>query len=383
MAELPPVQFLDIGATYRELRAEIDAAHASVLSSGWYLLGERLDRFEHDFASYVGAAACVGVASGMDALCLALRALEVGPGDEVLVPSNTYIATWLAVSAVGAVPVPVEPDPDTANLDASGLQAALTGRTRAVLPVHLYGRAAPIDEIVAFARRHDLVVVEDAAQAHGARHAGRRIGASGDAVAWSFYPGKNLGAFADAGAVTTDDAEVADRVRLLRNYGSRVKYHNEVRGVNSRMDELSAAVLAVKLPVLDEWNARRTAIAATYRRELDDLDGIVVPPAGHVGADGTDDCVWHQFVIRSDRRDELCAGLEAKGVPTLIHYPVPPHLQPAYADLGLEAGSLPVAERWASTVLSLPIGPHLPDADVERVVLAVREVAAELAGDRR
>lgn len=367
MADPAQVPFLSLAATYDELRDELDEAHRRVMDSGWYLLGAELAAFEEEYAAHSGAAHCVGVGSGLDALTLALRAVGVGPGDEVVVPSNTYIATWLAVSANGAVPVPAEPDPATHDVTAESVGAAITTRTRAVLPVHLYGQPADMDGIVAVARERGVRVVADAAQAHGATSGGRPIGALGDAVCWSFYPGKNLGAFGDGGAVTTDDAEVADAVRVLRNYGSRVKYVNEVKGVNSRLDELQAAVLRVKLRHLGEWNARRARIARRYLDALSGCRDLVLPhvPAGL-------DPAWHLFVVRHPGRDRLQEQLAAAGVQTLIHYPIPPHRQEAYADLG-PVGPLPVAERLADEVLSLPIGPHLSSDDAERVVEAVRD----------
>lgn len=355
------IPFLDLGAAYRELKVEIDAAVARVLASGWYILGPEVEAFEAEWAAYCGAAHAVGLANGLDALILALRALEIGPGDEVIVPSNTYIATWLAVSAVGATPVPVEPDPATHNIDPARIEAAITPRTRVLLPVHLYGQPADMDPILAIARRHGLRVVEDAAQAHGARYKGQRIGAHGDLVCWSFYPGKNLGALGDAGAVTTNDAALAGRVALLRNYGSRQKYVNEVQGVNSRLDPLQAAVLRVKLAVLDVWTERRRGIAAAYAEGLAD-SGLILPHVPNWA-----EPVWHLYVIRSTDRDGLQGRLTEAGVGTLIHYPIPPHMQAAYADLGIPPGALPIARQLASEVLSLPMGPHLPQGSVLEV----------------
>lgn len=347
------IPFLNLKAAYLELKSEIDDAVARVLDSGWYILGPEVEAFEGAYAHYCGAAHCVSVANGLDALVLALRAMEVGPGDEVIVPSNTYIATWLAVSQCGATPVPVEPDEATYNIDPARIEAAITPRTKAILPVHLYGQPADLDPILDLARGHGLKVLEDAAQAHGARYKGRRIGAQGDAVAWSFYPGKNLGALGDAGAVTTDDPALADRIRLLRNYGSRVKYVHEARGVNSRLDPLQAAVLRVKLDHLDAWNTRRKQLAAAYLEGLAGT-GLRLPQAPTWA-----DPVWHLFVVRSPRRDVLQAEMISAGVGTLIHYPIPPHRQAAYADLGYAAGAFPLAERMAGEVLSLPMGPHL------------------------
>lgn len=363
------IPFLDLGAAYRELGSEIDAAVGRVLDSGWYILGPEVEAFEADWAAHCGAAHAVGLANGLDALVLALRALEVGPGDEVVVPSNTYIATWLAVTAVGAVPVPVEPDPATHTIDPARIADAITERTKVLLPVHLYGQPADLDPILALARRHGLAVVEDAAQAHGARYRGRRIGAHGDVVCWSFYPGKNLGAMGDAGAVTTDRADLADRIRVLRNYGSRVKYVNEVQGVNSRLDPLQAAVLRVKLAHLDAWTDRRRSVAAAYGEGLRDC-GLILPHVPHWA-----DPVWHLYVVRSPRRDRLQARLAEAGVGTLIHYPIPPHRQAAYAGLGLAPGALPLAEGLAGEVLSLPMGPHLGPDQVAAVIAAVRAAA--------
>jgi dTDP-4-amino-4,6-dideoxygalactose transaminase len=368
----PSVPFLDLKAVQMAQREELRAAFDRVLDSGWYILGQEVVQFEAEYAAWSDAKHCVGVANGLDALTLALRALGVDEGDEVIVPSNTYIATWLAVSHIGAVPVPVEPDPLTFNLDAARIEAAITPRTKVILPVHLYGQAAEMAPILAVARKHGLRVLEDGAQAHGARYQGQRVGAHGDAVAWSFYPGKNLGALGDGGAVTTNDPQIADRLRVLRNYGSRVKYHNEVIGYNSRLDELQAALLRAKLPVLQAQNERRAAIAQRYLQGLAGL-GLSLPfvPPGH-------EPVWHLFVVRHPQRDALAQGLAGLSVHTMIHYPVAPHLQPAYASLGLAAGSLPISEAMHAQVLSLPIGPTQTDAQTEQVIAAVREVATRL-----
>lgn len=361
------VPFLALGPQVAELRGEIDAAVARVLSSGWYLLGKELDAFEAAWAAYCGVGHAVGLANGLDAIRLALVAVGIRPGDEVLVPSHTYIASWLGVMQAGAVPVPVECDPVTANLDPARLAAALTPRTRAVLPVHLYGLPVDLDPVLAFARANRLAVVEDAAQAHGARYRGARIGSHGDAVAWSFYPTKNLGALGDAGAVTTGRAEVAERLRVLRNYGQRERYVCEEVGLNSRMEELHAAVLRVKLAHLDEWNARRARQAERYLRELAGVPDLVLPPRPAWA-----DPVWHLFVVRHPRRDAVRAALAAQGVQAIAHYPVACHRQQAMAGLGIPAGSLPVAERLAAEVLSLPVGPHLGDDEQGRVIAAVR-----------
>ena len=289
---------------------------------------------------------------------------------ERVVPSNTYIATWLAVSQCGATPVPVEPDARTFNIDPALIEAAITPRTKVILPVHLYGQSADMDPILAIARKHGLRVLEDGAQAHGARYKGIRLGTHGDAVTWSFYPGKNLGAMGDGGAVTTNDPQIADRIRVLRNYGSRVKYVNEVQGYNSRLDPLQAAILRVKLAHLDEWNARRSAIAQLYQTGLAGR-GLTLP---HV-PDWAEP-VWHLYVVQHPQRDALQQALTNAGVGSLIHYPIPPHLQQAYAHAGWERGAFPMAERMADQVLSLPIGPSLPADEVEEVVQACKTFAA-------
>ena len=365
------VPFLSMAAAYAELRDELDGAAARVLGSGWYILGREVEAFEESFAAYCGAAHCVGVANGLDAMELVLRAWEIGPGDEVIVPSNTYIATWLAVSAVGARPVPVEPDVNTFNIDPARIEAAVTPRTRAILPVHLYGQCADMEPIMRLARARGLRVLEDAAQAAGATYRAKRAGSLGDAAAFSFYPTKNLGAYGDAGAVVTADGELARRVRTLRNYGSRVKYSNEVRGTNSRLDEMQAALLGPRLAVLDEWNARREAIARRYLESLASIDDLGLPRRGE-GCGHT----WHLFVVRSRRRDALQRGLSERGVETLVHYPVPPHLQPAYADLGLARGTFPLAESIHEEVLSLPMGPHLTQPQADHVIASVQGVLA-------
>jgi dTDP-4-amino-4,6-dideoxygalactose transaminase len=359
------IPFLDLGAAYREIQAELESAVLASLRSGWYIGGQDVESFEQDFAGFTETQHCIGVANGLDALHLALLAMGIGSGDEVIVPSNTFIATWLAVSHCGAVPVPVEPVESTYNIDPGKIVPAITPRTRAIIPVHLYGQPADLDPIFAIARQHGLRVLEDAAQAHGARYKSKRIGGHGDAVAWSFYPGKNLGALGDAGAVTTNNPEIADRVRVLRNYGSRSKYVNEVRGYNSRLDPVQAAALSIKLKHLDEWNARRTTIAARYTAGLVGT-GLVLPEVP-----GWAEPVWHLYVVQHSRRDVLQKFLQNAGIGTLIHYPIPPHLQRAYQDLGYGNGQLPIAESVATQVLSLPIGPQMDDASVEAVIAAL------------
>ncbi len=353
------IPFLDLRLATAELRPQIDQAMARVVESGCYILGPEVEAFEHEFAEYCGARHCVGVASGLDALTLLLRALGMGAGDEVIVPSNTYIATWLAVSTVGARVIPVEPDLATYNLDPQRVEDAIGPRTHAILAVHLYGQTAALRELDEIARRRGVLLVADAAQAHGAD-------LGGVPSAFSFYPTKNLGALGDGGAVVTDDAALAGRVRLLGNYGSRRKYSNEVRGVNSRLDPLQAAVLRVKLQSLEEWNQRRRVIALHYLDRLAGIPDLVLPQAAEGG-----DSVWHVFPIRHPRRDWLARQLALEEIGTLIHYPVPPHLSDAYRDAGYRRGSFPLAERIAAEELSLPLHPHLTAGQVEEIIGSV------------
>ena len=352
------IPFLDLKAPYLELKEELDVAYHRVMESGWYVLGREVEAFESEFADYCEAKHCIGVGNGLDALHLILRAMEVGLGDEVIVPSNTYIATWLAISYANATPVPVEPDERTYNIDTNLIEAAITERTRAILAVHLYGQPADMDAINAIARKHGLKIIEDAAQAHGARYKGRRAGTLGDAAGFSFYPGKNLGALGDGGAVTTNDEDLAKRIRMLRNYGSELKYKNEVKGFNSRLDELQAALLRVKLTKLDEWNARRQTVAGEYLQSLAGFDQLTLPFVPEWA-----DPAWHLFVVRHPERDRLQRRLQEAGIGTLIHYPIPPHASKAYAQ-EFVAASYPLAERLATSVLSLPMGPHLDSAQI-------------------
>ena len=364
------VPFLDLGLAFAELSDRIEAAVQRVLSSGRYVLGPEVTAFEQEFADFVGARHCVSVGSGLDALGLVVEACGVSPGDEVVVPAHTFVATWLAASRVGAVPVPVDVDPRGYTLDPDLLEAAVTPKTRMVVPVHIYGRPTEMDAIAGVAARCGLFLLEDAAQAHGARYRGARVGSLGGAAAWSFYPGKNLGAFGDGGAVTTDDAELAERVRLLRDYGAPEKYRHELAGTNSRLDELQAAVLRVKLEHLDEWNDRRRWVAARYLEGLEGT-GLVLP---EVEPDA--DHVWHLFVVRTPRREELRLSLADAGVETGIHYPRAPHRQPVFADLRIEPEVVPVTEALQHEILSLPIGPHLSDDQVDYVVDRVRTVVS-------
>lgn len=360
MAKVP---FLALKPAYVELKSELDEAYARVMESGWYILGPEVEAFEAEFARYCGTRFCIGVANGLDALHLVLRAWNIGPGDEVIVPSNTYIASWLAVTQAGAMPVPVDPIEETHNLDPALIERAITPRTRAIMPVHLYGAPAEMDAINAVARRHGLKVLEDAAQAQGAALEDRKAGSLGDAAGFSFYPTKNLACFGDGGAVTTSDPDLADKLRVLRNYGSRKKYYNEVQGVNSRLDEMQAAFLRVNLRHLDAWNRRRALLAGIYMARLGST--AVGLPEYRQGMDS----VWHVFVVRHAKRDALAARLEDAGIGTLIHYPVAPADSGAYKGI---TPSSPMAQRLASEVLSLPISPHHSAAEIECAAEAVR-----------
>jgi len=364
------VPFLDLQAMHRELDGELEAAVGRVLESGWYLLGEELEEFEREFAAYCGTRHCVGVASGLSAIELALRAAGVGPGDEVIVPAYTWVATWLAVTRTGARPVGVDALDSTYNIDPELIGDAITERTAAIVPVHLRGEPAAMEAIGEVASAHELPVVEDAAQAHGARHRGRRVGGLGEAGAFSFYPSKNLGGIGDGGAVTTDDDELADRVRLLRNYGTRNRYEIVEAGVNSRLGEIQAAALKAMLPRLDSWNRSRAALAEIYLDAFRGHDSIAIPDAPEWA-----DPVWHLFVIGLDDRDSCARSLAERGIETLVHYPVLPSRSAPYADEWPE-GSFPVAERLAASTLSLPLYPQLDPAACE---LAAEAVLAAVA----
>lgn len=369
------IPFLDLKSIKDRHREAFHAALDRVLDSGWFILGKETAAFEEEFAAYCGVRYCIGVGNGLEALHLVLHGWGIGAGDEVIVPSNTYIATWLAISYTGATPVPVEPDPATFNIDPARIEAAITPRTRAILPVHLYGQSADMGPIVDIAEKHGLKVLEDAAQAHGARYRGRRVGSLGNAGGFSFYPGKNLGALGDGGAITTDDPELADRLRVLRNYGSRQKYHNEIKGFNSRLDELQSALLREQLSFLDPDNSRRKEVASRYSEALRGISGLLLP-------EQMADCdhVWHLYVIRHPNRDAMAARLSHQ-IGTMIHYPIPPHLQPAYSELGFKGNEFPIAEEIHEQVLSLPIGPTISDLQVEKVIDAVRDASAMTTSD--
>lgn len=367
------IKFLDLKAINEQYRDEIDAAIQRVLDSGWYLLGQEGEAFEHEFAAYCGVEHCLGVANGLDALILILMGyIELGQmqaGDEVIVPANTYIASILAISRAGLTPVLVEPDERTYNIDPERIEAALTERTRAVMAVHLYGQCADMDPIQAIAKKHGLKVVEDAAQAHGATYKGRKAGALGDAAGFSFYPGKNLGCLGDGGAVTTNDADLAEAIKALRNYGSHQKYHNKYKGMNSRLDELQAAILRVKLRHLDVDTEKRRQVADYYLKELSTfhfpLSSLRLPHVADYGSP-----VWHLFVIRHPQRDALEKYLADHGIQTVIHYPVPPHKQPAYSEL--KSSTIPISEAIHSEVLSLPISPLMEVSAVRTVIEGIR-----------
>jgi dTDP-4-amino-4,6-dideoxygalactose transaminase len=363
------IPFLDLKAPHQEIRSELENAFHDVLDSGWFTQGSQLEAFEREYANYCNVNHCVGVGNGLDALHLILRAYNIGEGDEVIVPSNTYIATWLAVTHAGATPVPVEPDLRTYNIDPTLLEAAITTKTKAIIPVHLYGQPADMDAINLVAKKHNLKVIEDAAQSHGAKYKADCAGKLADAAAHSFYPGKNLGALGDGGAITTDDDQLADRLYTLRNYGSRIKYINEVQGFNSRLDELQAAFLRVKLRKLDQWNARRKEIASIYSNEIK-LDSLTLPYAP-----AWTDPVWHLYVVRSSSRNELAKFLEDSGIPTLIHYPIPPNCQEAYIGSGIKLERQPIAEKMANEILSIPIGPHLRIEDQEHIIQVINSYA--------
>lgn len=357
------IPFLDLKAAHAEIEVELSSAFAKVMASGRFVMGPELEAFEAEFASYCEVSHCVGVGNGLEALHLLFRAYGIGVGQEVLVPSNTFIATWLAVTQTGAIPVPVEPDIRTYNIDPVRLEQAITSRTSAIVPVHLYGQPADMDPINEIAAKHGLLVIEDAAQAQGARYKGRRVGSLSHGAATSFYPGKNLGAFGDGGAVLTRDKAVADKVRQLRNYGSEIKYQHDVLGYNSRLDELQAALLRVKLRRLDESNYRRQAIARAYSEKLRHAD-LLLPDSPSYA-----EPVWHLYVVRVLQRLQVQSRLRDAGVDTMIHYPVPPHRQACYEKSN--CGALPICEALAEQVLSLPLYPSMNKEAVDSVARAL------------
>lgn len=362
---MKPVPFLDLKKIHMTIRKKLDQAYQRVVDSGWFVMGPELEAFESEFANYCGVKHCIGVGNGLEALHLLLRAYEIGSGDEVIVPSNTFIATWLAVSECGATPVPVEPDAATYNIDPMQIESAISQKTRAIIPVHLYGQPADMDPINQIAAANDLIVIEDAAQAQGAFYKKRRVGSLGHGAATSFYPGKNLGALGDSGAVLISDDCIAKKVKQLRNYGSKKKYHHDVQGYNSRLDEMQAAFLRVKLSKLDHWNAARKETAACYSRCLEGT-GLILPFVPEYA-----DPVWHLYVVRSKQRDMLKQELERYKVCTVIHYPIPPHRQDSYQ--GFNNMSLPLADQLANEVLSLPIYPGLGNENIEYILSVIKK----------
>jgi dTDP-3-amino-3,4,6-trideoxy-alpha-D-glucose transaminase len=362
------VPFLDLKAQYQLLKPEMDKTVIAVLESGGFILGEQLEKFEGLFANYLGCRYAVGVSSGLDALRLTLEALNIGSGDEVILPANTFIATAFAVSSVNARPVLVDIDPQSFNIDPNLIEKAITKSTRAIMPVHLYGQPAEMDRVLDIARRHHLFVIEDACQSHGARYKGKRTGTLGDIGCFSFYPGKNLGAYGDGGAVVTDDQKLAERVARLRNYGQQAKYHHNEKGWNARLDTIQAAVLSLKLKYLADWNRKRLAHAIYYNEQLKKIADVQLP---EIQPDR--DHVFHLYVIRSKKRDKLQDFLNRRKVSTLIHYPVPIHLQKAYAELGYKTGDFPNTERAAAEILSLPMYPELQPSQLDHVVKAITD----------
>lgn len=363
------VPFLNVKESYEKISEQVDKAVLSVLRSGNYISGPEVQNFEDKFAKSVGANFSVGTGNGYDSLVLSLKALEIGRGDEVLVPTNTFIATWLAVSAVGAKPIPVEPDQETYTITADGCNKVLTRKSKAIIPVHLYGQPVDLKPIIRLAQDHGLKVIEDAAQAHGARYFNKPVGGLSDLTCWSFYPGKNLGALGDAGAVTGNDTELIDKVRFYANYGSEKKYDHKMLGINSRLDPIQAAILSVKLEHIDTWTNSRRKIAGRYLHALSHTNYILPTQIDNTSH------VWHLFVIRSQKRNELCEFLDINNIQCLIHYPKPPHLQNAYKHLGYQRGTFPIAEHLSETVLSLPMCPHMTEEQNFYVIEKMLEFA--------
>ncbi len=356
------IPFLSLQPQHDAIEQELQQTIQRVLKSNWFILGKELSSFENAFAAYCGTKFSAGCANGLDALVISLRALGIGSGDEVIVPSNTFIATWLAVTAVGAKVVPVEPDSNTYNIDPLKIENAITSRTKVIIPVHLFGQACEMERIMRIAEKYNLYVVEDNAQAQGATCGGKKTGSFGNCNATSFYPGKNLGAMGDGGAITTNSEEINNRILRLRNYGSTEKYYHDEQGVNSRLDELQAAILSVKLKKLDNWTAQRQALALDYLERLKGIDDLILPQTAK-------DCshVYHLFVVRTNKRNELQQYLADAGIQTIIHYPIPPHLQKAFSNVGLKSGDFPIAEQLANTSLSLPIWPGMTQENMDHV----------------
>ena len=363
------VAFLDLYRVNQKYRDKIEFAFKKVLDSGWYILGKKVEEFENKFAKFCNTKYCVGVGNALEAMYLVLKAWDIGDGDEVIVPSNTYIATWLAISYSGAKIIPIEPNLFTYNIDYKKIKKKITSKTKAIIPVHLYGQPADMKPIMKIAKCYNLKVLEDASQAHGALYNEKRVGSLGHAAAFSFYPGKNLGCLGDGGCITTNDPKLAEKVRTLRNYGSTKKYHNKVKGYNSRLDELQAAFLIKKLIFLDRDNQHREKIADYYNQKLSKLKNLILPQSINVTKH-----VWHLYVVRSKNRNGLKKKLMNKGIQTLIHYPIPPHLQPAYFDMGFKKGNFPISEKIHNEVLSLPISPAMSLAQAKFVVNSILKI---------
>lgn len=362
------IPFATVKIMHEEIKDELDAAYNRVLNRSWFIQGTECERFEEEFAAYIGVKHCVGVATGLDAISMILKAMDVGVGDEVIVPSNTFIATALAVSYTGAKIVFVEPEIDTYNIDIEKIEEKITKKTKAIIAVHLQGRSADMDSINLIAKKYKLKVIEDAAQAHGCRYKGRMVGSLSDAAAFSFYPGKNLGALGDGGCVTTNHKDIADRIRMLGNYGSDYKYHHVYKGVNSRLDEMQAAFLRVKLPYLDKWNAERRKIAQKYLSQITN-PVITLPPASTEKYEH----IYHVFVVRCNRRDELEKYLSEHGISTVKHYPIPIHRQKAYTDLMIKEGELPIAEEISRTVLSIPMFYGISEEQIQFIIKCIEQ----------
>ena len=362
------IPFLSFKHMNEEIKAELLPSFEHFIDKGWYVLGDQVKQFEKEYADFCTTTHAVGVANGLDALIIALKTLNIGPGDEVIVPSNTYIASWLAVSYVGATPIPVEPRLDTYNINPDLMEAAITPKTKAIMPVHLYGQCCEMEAIMNIAQKHNLFVIEDNAQSQGATYNGQITGSFGHINGTSFYPGKNLGAYGDAGAITTNDEHLYHRTNVIRNYGSQKKYYNEIKGINSRLDELQAGFLSIKLKHLNKWSEQRNHIASLYNQMLHGVGDVVTP----VLANGATS-VYHLYVIRTNKRDELQHHLNTHEIGTLIHYPLPPHLQEAYQELGYQKGDFPLAETIADTCLSLPLFPGLTDEQVEQVCNTIKQ----------
>ena len=356
------IPFLNLEPMHSQIRPEIIKAFEKVYDKNWFILGKSVENFEEEFSRYCNTTYCISCGNGLDALSIILRGYDIGAGDEVIVPSNTFIATALAVSYVGAKVVLVEPNLETFNIDVSKVEEAITKNTKAIIAVHLYGRPAEVDKLKLLCEKYKLKLIEDAAQAHGAIYKNRKVGSFGDAAGFSFYPGKNLGALGDGGAIVTNDAELSKKVSAIRNYGSNIKYHNEYKGVNSRLDEIQAEFLSVKLKYLDIWNKNRQQNAKLYLENIHNSK-IILPYI-----DSAEDSIWHVFIIRTEQREALKKYLIGKGIETLIHYPIPIHLQEAYKELQYKAGDFPLAETLSNTSLSLPLWYGISEKEMDYVI---------------